>query len=187
MKALFVALMGSAALAAPAMAWDCGSKKNTAEVVTDVQLTKYGEKSDKKEKSAGNIVETAQAAGSFETLIAAAVAADLGETLAEGGPFTVFAPTDAAFAALPEGTIDTLLMPENKEMLAGILTFHVVPGEVFAADLVGKVTTVETVNGQTLTIDGTDGVTVNDVTVTNPDIEASNGVIHVIEGVLLPQ
>jgi len=186
MKALFVALMGSAALAAPAMAWDCGSKNKSAEVVTDVQLTKYGEKSDKKDEKV-NIVETAQAAGDFDTLIAAAVAADLGATLSESGPFTVFAPTDEAFAALPEGTLDTLLLPENKELLTGILTFHVVPGEYKASDLDGEVTTVETVNGQTLTIDGTDGVMVNNVTVTNPDVEASNGVIHVIDGVLLPQ
>jgi len=181
MKALIVALLGSAALATPAMAWDCGSKKN-ANVVTDVQLTKYGEKSEKK-----NIVETAQAAGSFETLITAAVAADLGETLAEGGPFTVFAPTDTAFAALPEGTLDTLLMEENQDQLAGILTFHVVPGEFKAEDLAGKVTTVETVNGQSVTIDGTDGVTVNDTNVISADVKASNGIIHVIDGVLLPQ
>jgi uncharacterized surface protein with fasciclin (FAS1) repeats len=185
MKALIVALLGSAALATPAMAWDCGSKKN-ANVVTDVQLTKYGETSEKKSYSK-NIVETAQAAGSFETLITAAVAADLGETLAEGGPFTVFAPTDTAFAALPEGTLDTLLMEENKDQLAGILTFHVVPGEFKAEDLAGKVTTVETVNGQSVTIDGTDGVTVNDTNVISADVKASNGIIHVIDGVLLPQ
>lgn len=126
----------------------------------------------------------------FSTLLAAVEAADLGATLSGEGPFTVFAPTNDAFAALPEGTLDTLLEPENQDQLAGILTYHVVPAEVMAADVMpGEVTTV---NGETFTIavDG-DVVTITDgagnvATVTQTDIEASNGVIHVIDTVLLP-
>lgn len=179
MKALIVALTSVAALASPAMAWDCGSKNKS---VAQVEATRFISN----EQHVGNIVETAQAAGSFETLIAAAVAADLGETLSEGGPFTVFAPTDNAFDALPAGTVDTLLKPKNKAQLAGILTYHVIPGEFKAEDLVGRISIFETVNGQTIEIDGRDGVSVNDINVIAADVEASNGVIHVIEGVLLP-
>ena len=130
-----------------------------------------------------DIVDTAVAAGSFETLVAAVTAADLEDTLKGEGPFTVFAPTDDAFALLPEGTVPTLL--ENIPQLTSVLTYHVVPGEVMAADLTDGMT-VTTVQGDTLTIGTTDGVTVNDVNVIEADIEASNGVIHVIDGVLLP-
>jgi uncharacterized surface protein with fasciclin (FAS1) repeats len=127
----------------------------------------------------------------FSTLLAAVGAAELGETLAGEGPYTVFAPTDDAFAALPEGTLDTLLDPENKDQLAGILTYHVLPGKVVAADVTsGEVTTV---NGATFTIsveDGgvyiTDGAG-NTAQVTTTDIVTSNGVIHVIDSVLLPE
>ena len=125
----------------------------------------------------------------FSTLLAAVEAAGLAETLSGEGPFTVFAPTDDAFAALPEGTLDTLLEPENKDQLASILTYHVVPAEVMAADVTaGEVTTV---NGATFTISTDDGVVITDgqgnqATVTQTDIEASNGVIHVIDAVLLP-
>ncbi len=131
-----------------------------------------------------DIVDTAIAADNFETLVAAVQAADLVDTLKGEGPFTVFAPLDEAFAALPEGTVEGLLA--DPEALASILTFHVVPGKVMAADLTdGMVAT--TVNGGDLTFAIGDAVTVNGITVTQTDIETSNGVIHVINGVLLPE
>ncbi len=137
---------------------------------------------------AADIVDTAIAAGSFKTLVAAVQAAGLVETLKSPGPFTVFAPTDAAFAALPAGTVETLLKPENKGKLVSILTYHVVPGKVMSADLLGKTIMPKTVEGQTLAIDATGGsVMVNDATVTTADIVADNGVIHVINKVLLPK
>ena len=144
------------------------------------------------EEAAQDIVDTAVAAGSFTTLAAALEAAELVETLKGDGPFTVFAPTDDAFAALPEGTVDTLL-EDPKGDLTDILTYHVVPGEVMAADVAGlDGQEVETVNGATFTVnvDG-DAVTLTDqagntVNVTETDIEASNGVIHVIDAVLMP-
>ncbi len=132
-----------------------------------------------------DIVETAAAAGSFETLLAAATAAGLVDTLKGDGPFTVFAPTDAAFAALPEGTVDTLLLPENKDQLVAILTYHVVPGKVMSTDLSDDMTAA-TVQGGDITIDLDDGVMVNDATVVSADIEAENGVIHVIDKVIMP-
>lgn len=136
-----------------------------------------------------NIVETAQEAGSFGTLLAAAQAAGLAGTLAEGGPFTVFAPTDDAFAALGEDTINDLLKPENKETLKSILLYHVVEGKVPASAVLGKSQSVATLNGQEIAVDGTGGgVEINgSATVTAPDVMASNGVIHVIDTVLLPE
>lgn len=133
-----------------------------------------------------DIVDTAVAAGNFKTLAAALQAAGLVETLKGAGPFTVFAPTDEAFAKLPAGTVEDLLKPENKDKLTAILTYHVVPGKVMAADVM-KVTEAATVNGKPLAIkaDG-GGVMVNEAKVTATDIEASNGVIHVIDGVVLP-
>jgi uncharacterized surface protein with fasciclin (FAS1) repeats len=133
-----------------------------------------------------DIVDIAAGAGTFNTLVAAVGAAGLVETLKSPGPFTVFAPTDDAFAALPAGTVDSLLLPENKDKLTAILTYHVVPGAVMSADLAGKRLNVATVNGETVHIDGTNGVTVNGATVVTADIVASNGVIHVIDSVLLP-
>lgn len=132
-----------------------------------------------------NIVETAVEAGSFKTLVAAVTAAGLAETLSGTGPFTVFAPTDEAFAKIPAETLTDLLKPENKEKLVGILTYHVVSGKVLAADA-AKLTEAATVNGQEIKIDATDGVKINDATVTTADVEASNGVIHIIDTVLLP-
>ncbi len=132
-----------------------------------------------------NIVEVADNAGTFKTLIAAVTAAGLADTLTGTGPFTVFAPTDDAFAKVPSATLSDLLKPENKEKLAGILTFHVVSGKVMAADA-AKLTSAPTVNGQNLKIDAASGVKVNDATVVTADIEASNGVIHVIDTVLMP-
>lgn len=151
----FLALTAVAALAAPAYAAD-----------TD-------------------IVDTAVGAGNFTTLVAAVQAAGLVDTLKGEGPFTVFAPTDDAFAALPAGTVEDLLKPENKEKLTAILTYHVVPGKVMSTDLTNdmKATTVQ---GGEITIMTEGGVKVNDANVTTADIEASNGVIHVIDKVIMP-
>lgn len=132
-----------------------------------------------------DIVDTAAAAGDFGTLLAAAEAAGLVDTLKSEGPFTVFAPTDAAFAALPEGTVETLLLPENKDQLTAILTYHVVAGKVMSTDLADD-TQAPTVNGDTIAIDLDNGVMIDDATVTTADIEASNGVIHVIDKVIMP-
>ena len=132
-----------------------------------------------------NLVETAIAAGSFNTLVAAVKAAGLVETLSGPGPFTVFAPTDEAFAKLPAETLTDLLKPENKQKLTDILTYHVVSGRVTAAD-VSKITEANTVNGQKIKVNATSGVKINDATVTTADVEASNGVIHIIDSVLLP-
>jgi uncharacterized surface protein with fasciclin (FAS1) repeats len=134
-----------------------------------------------------DIVDTAVAAGSFKTLAAALTAADLVTTLKGAGPFTVFAPTDAAFAKLPAGTLDTLLKPENKAMLQSILEYHVVSGKLLAADVV-KLTHATTLEGQDVTIAvANGGVTINAAKVITPDVLATNGVIHVIDTVLLPK
>ena len=134
-----------------------------------------------------DIVDTAAGAGSFNTLVAAVKAAGLVDTLKGTGPFTVFAPTDMAFAKLPAGTLDDLLKPENKAKLKGILTYHVVSGKVMAADVV-KLKTAKTVQGQDLTVkvEG-DTVTVDNAKVIKTDIACSNGVIHVIDTVVLPK
>jgi uncharacterized surface protein with fasciclin (FAS1) repeats len=121
----------------------------------------------------------------LKTLVAAIDAADLTDTLMTGGPFTIFAPTDEAFAELPEGTLETLLKPENKSQLAAILTYHVVPGKLMAVDVV-SLTSATTVNGQDVSIDVGDGVRVNDANVIRTDILANNGVIHTINKVMLP-
>lgn len=137
--------------------------------------------------SAADIVETAVDAGQFETLVAAVQAAELVEVLQGEGPFTVFAPTDEAFAALPEGTVEGLLEPANKDQLVAVLTYHVVPGLVMAKDAAGNTVELETVQGEMLTVDGTgDGVTVNGANVVSADVTADNGVIHVIDAVVLP-
>jgi uncharacterized surface protein with fasciclin (FAS1) repeats len=133
-----------------------------------------------------DIVDTAVEAGSFKTLVAAVKAADLVGTLKGDGPFTVFAPTDEAFAKLPKGTLEDLLKPENKAKLAGILTYHVVPGKVMAKDVVG-LTSAKTVQGQELKIDTKDGVKVDNAKVVKTDIACKNGVIHVIDTVVLPK
>ncbi len=132
----------------------------------------------------GTIVEVASANPDFSTLVAAVDAAGLVETLSGEGPFTVFAPTNEAFAALPEGLLDALLLPENKDALTSILTYHVVSGEVMAADVTaGDVATVE---GSTIAITTDGGVKVNDANVIATDVDASNGVIHVIDAVIVP-
>jgi uncharacterized surface protein with fasciclin (FAS1) repeats len=133
-----------------------------------------------------DIVDIAVGNGNFKTLVAAVQAAGLEDTLRGPGPFTVFAPTDAAFAALPAGTVEDLLKPENKATLVSILTYHVVPGAVTSDQLAGKRQDVATVQGTTVHIDGRSGVKVDKSTVTTADIIASNGVIHVIDKVLMP-
>ena len=134
-----------------------------------------------------DIVDTAVAAGTFKTLVAAVTAAGLVETLKGTGPFTVFAPSDEAFAKLPEGTVADLVKPENKAKLSAILTLHVMAGKVMAADVAGKKLEPASVNGENLHVDGTHGVTVNGAKVVTADIGCTNGVIHVIDTVLLPK
>ena len=133
-----------------------------------------------------DIVDTAVEAGAFNTLVAAVQAAGLVETLKSEGPFTVFAPTDEAFAALPAGTVETLLKPENKAQLIAILTYHVVSGKVMSGDLSNGMT-APTVQGSDITIMTEGGVTVNGANVVSADIETSNGVIHVIDAVIIPE
>lgn len=135
---------------------------------------------------ASSIVDVAKEAGTFNTLVAAVTAADLADTLSGDGPFTVFAPTDAAFAALPEGTVENLLKPENKADLIALLTYHVVAGKVMSTDLTNGMTP-ETVNGKTLTIMTKDSVKVDNAFVVTADIAADNGIIHVIDSVMLPK
>jgi len=134
-----------------------------------------------------DIVDTAVSAGSFTTLVAAVQAAGLVDTLKGDGPFTVFAPTNDAFAKLPAGTVESLLLPENKDQLVAVLTYHVVPGAVTSDQLAGQRLDVATVQGQTVHVNGTNGVKVNKSNVVAADIIASNGVIHVIDTVLLPK
>ncbi|MEL7029615.1 MAG: fasciclin domain-containing protein [Pseudomonadota bacterium] len=138
------------------------------------------------DKPKADIVDTAIAADGFNTLVAALQAADLVDTLKGEGPFTVFAPTDEAFAALPEGALDDLLKPENKDQLVAILTYHVVSGKYKSGDLAGQTLEVTTVQGTTVSIDATDGVKVDGANVVAADIKASNGVIHVIDAVITP-
>ena len=133
-----------------------------------------------------DIVDTAVGAGTFNTLVAAVGAADLVDVLKGDGPFTVFAPTDEAFAALPEGTVENLLLPENKEQLIAVLTYHVISGKVMSTDLQDDMMAA-TVQGSSVTIDLDNGVMVDGANVVAADIEATNGVIHVIDAVILPQ
>jgi uncharacterized surface protein with fasciclin (FAS1) repeats len=132
-----------------------------------------------------NIVEIASGNKDFSTLVAAVVAAGLADTLSGNGPFTVFAPTNEAFAKLPAGTVEELLKPENKAKLAGILTYHVVPGKVMAKDL-SNGQKAKTVNGQDVTVSTEHGVKIDTASVITADLEASNGVIHVIDSVIMP-
>lgn len=138
-------------------------------------------------KTLHDIVDTAVAAGSFKTLVAAVQAAGLVETLKGAGPFTVLAPSDDAFAKLPAGTVDDLVKPENKAKLTKILTHHVIAGRVMASDISGKTLEPTSVAGEPLHVDGTSGVVISGAKVTTADIECSNGVIHVIDSVILPK
>jgi transforming growth factor-beta-induced protein len=165
--------MTCAALASPAAAGTAKTHSTKDAVAAKAKVT--------------DIVSTAVAAGDFKTLAAALQAAGLVETLQGKGPFTVFAPTDAAFAKLPAGTVEELLKPENKQKLTSILTYHVVAGKVMAKDVVGM-TSAKTVNGQSLTVVAKDGkVSIDGATVIKADINCSNGVIHVIYSVVLPK
>lgn len=180
-------VISASLLAAPAFAEQCASKKDAHRVNASYTHAIAGEGYT---KASSDIVDTAIAAGSFSTLLAAAEAAGLVSALKGDGPLTVFAPTDEAFAALPAGTVETLLMPENKEALAGILKLHVIAGaKVKSTDLAGQQITASTLNGD-LEVDGTDGVVLtapgSSATVVAADVSASNGVIHVIDTVLLP-
>lgn len=137
-------------------------------------------------KAKKDIVDTAVEAGSFKTLAAALEAGGLIDALKSDGPFTVFAPTDEAFAKLPKGTVETLLKPENRDQLVAILKYHVVAGKVTAAQVV-KLDEAKTLNGKSVSIDASNGVKVNNANVVKADIHTSNGVIHVIDSVLLPK
>ena len=155
-------------------------------VAAAVQVAAAGNCKHAKDEGPKDIVDTAVAAETFKTLAAALTAADLIETLKGEGPFTVFAPTDDAFAKLPEGTVEELLKPENKAKLTAILTYHVISGRVLAADVV-KLSAAKTVQGSKARIHVKDGkVFVDDAQVTATDIEAANGVIHVIDSVIIP-
>ena len=172
----------AAGLAVSALAFSaCASDSNDAETLPTAEEAPVEEEAG----DAGTIVDVAVGAGSFETLVAAVTAADLVETLSSEGPFTVFAPTDEAFAALPDGLLDALLLPENKDALTAILTYHVLPAEVLAADVAaGDVTTVQ---GEDVTIAAEgDTLTIGGATIVDTDVEASNGVIHVIDAVMVP-
>jgi uncharacterized surface protein with fasciclin (FAS1) repeats len=135
---------------------------------------------------AQDIVDTAISAGQFGTLVAAVQAAELVDVLKGEGPFTVFAPTDEAFAALPEGTVENLLKPENRDQLVAVLTYHVVPGKIMSSDIAGKTAEVTTVQGSDISVNAMNGVMVDNASVITADIEADNGVIHVIDQVVLP-
>ena len=164
----------------------CGSSSTTASSSAPAAATSGAASSPAASSpaAAGTIVDVAAANADFTTLVAAVKAAGLADTLSGPGPFTVFAPTNEAFKALPAGLLDKLLKPENKAVLAKILTYHVLASKVMAADVKdGKVATVE---GGTITIDTMSGVKVNDAKVVTTDIAASNGVIHVIDKVLVP-
>ena len=163
----------------------CSSDSDGAAEETTAAATPSEEMTEEAVDETGTIVDVA-VANDFNTLVAAVTAADLGETLSGEGPFTVFAPTDDAFAALPEGLLDALLLPENKDTLTSILTYHVVAGEVTSDQVTEG--DVDTVQGEAIAITTPDGaVVLNDTaTVTAVDVDASNGVIHVIDGVLVP-
>ena len=173
MKALRRSAIAAVALAAALTLSACGS--DDMDTAAESQ-TEQG--------TLGTIVDVAVGAGNFGTLVAAVTAADLVETLSGEGPFTVFAPTDEAFAALPAGVLDALLLPENKAVLAQILTYHVVSGKVMAADVTDS--DVATVEGQTVKLSTMGGVTVNGAKVIQADVAADNGVIHAIDAVILP-
>ena len=173
MKKTIIAIAAASVLLLSACGSD-GSTSDTTVAAADEQMS----------TEVGNIVAVAQGNEDFSTLVAAITAAGLGEALSGEGPLTVFAPTNAAFEALPAGLLDKLLLPENKEVLAQILKYHVVAGKVMAADVAaGDVTTLE---GSTFTIATEGGVKVNTANVTATDVPASNGVIHIIDAVLVP-
>jgi uncharacterized surface protein with fasciclin (FAS1) repeats len=181
-----IRLAGAAAVAAALVLAGCGGTdtETEAEPTPTAEATQEAMETEAAMEEPGTIVEVAAANEDFSTLVAAVEAAGLVETLSGEGPFTVFAPTNEAFAALPEGVLDALLLPENKDTLTKILTYHVVAGEVTSDQITdGDVATVE---GQSVTLSTAEGVTVNGATVIAADVDASNGVIHVIDAVLIP-
>lgn len=183
-----IAGLAIAALLAGGVFWMMSSSDEDKETEKKTTSSQQETESDESmEEESSNIVELAQATDSLSTLVSAVVAADLVDTLAdESAEFTVFAPTNDAFAALPDGALDDLLLPENKADLAGVLTYHVVASKALSSDLTDG-QEITTVNGEKLTVSIVDGVVkINDATVVTADIEASNGVVHVIDGVLLP-
>jgi uncharacterized surface protein with fasciclin (FAS1) repeats len=174
----------AAAIAAALVLAACSSEAEDVAIEEPAVTEPAAPAEDEAAEELGTIVEIAVATDGFSTLVAALQAAGLVETLSSEGPFTVFAPTDEAFAALPEGLLEKLLLPENSDLLVKILTYHVVAGQVLAADVVdGDVATVE---GQNITLSTTTGVSVNGANVVLADVLASNGVIHVIDAVILP-
>ena len=174
MKKTIIALAAASVLLLSACGSDGSTSDTTVAAVDETEMS----------TEVGNIVEVAQGNEDFSTLVAAITAAGLGDALSGEGPFTVFAPTNAAFEALPAGLLEKLLLPENKEVLTKILTYHVVAAKVMAADVAaGDVTTLE---GSTFTLATEGGVKVNTANVTATDVPASNGVIHVIDAVLVP-
>jgi uncharacterized surface protein with fasciclin (FAS1) repeats len=177
MRRISIAALSVAALLTLSACSTAAEETSMAETTASAEATEEA-------ATTGTVVDVAVATDGFATLVAAVTAADLAETLSGMGPFTVFAPTDDAFAALPAGVLDALLLPENKEVLVKILTYHVVPASVLAADVTdGDVATVE---GQTVKLSTADGVTVNGAKVVTADVLASNGVIHAIDAVLVP-
>ncbi|WP_339739139.1 fasciclin domain-containing protein [uncultured Maricaulis sp.] len=172
MRLIALAAIAATAISAPALAGTPASAK----------MEHHGHHA----MDQADIVDTAIAAGQFGTLVAAVQAAGLVDTLKSDGPFTVFAPLDSAFAALPHGEVDRLLLPENQAELAGLLTYHVVAGRVTSDQLAGRTLSVETVEGASLVIDATDGVRVGNAQVVQADIMTSNGVIHVVDRVIIP-
>ena len=179
-----VVLLSAFIVGVPFLFSGCGSEPAPPE--NGEQPEQAAEQSADTAETPKDIMDTAVASGDFKTLVAAVQAAGLVDTLKGDGPFTVFAPTDAAFDTLPAGTLDELLKPENKDKLTAILTYHVVPGKVMAAEVVGM-DAAETVQGAEVAIRAEGGsVKVNDANVTATDIECSNGVIHVIDTVILP-
>jgi uncharacterized surface protein with fasciclin (FAS1) repeats len=185
-----IRLAGAAAVAAALVLTGCASGDDDDTTATDTEPTAEAteemtdEATDEDAGEPATIVEVAAGNDDFSTLVAAVEAGGLVETLSGDGPFTVFAPTNEAFEALPDGVLDALLLEENQDTLVKILTYHVVPGEVTSDQIAdGDVTTVE---GQAVTLSTEDGVTVNEATVVIPDVPASNGVIHAIDAVLIP-
>ena len=185
-----IRLAGAAAVAAALVLTGCASDDTDTDAATETEPTAEATEEAMETMEAeeaeepGTIVEVASSNEDFSTLVAAVDAAGLVETLNGEGPFTVFAPTNEAFEALPEGVLDALLLEENQEVLTSILTYHVVPGEVTSDQISdGDVATVE---GSTVTISTENGVMVNEATVVTPDVMASNGVIHVIDAVIIP-
>jgi uncharacterized surface protein with fasciclin (FAS1) repeats len=174
MKKTIIAMAAASVLLLTACGTDGSTADTTVAAADETEMT----------KEVGNIVEVAQGNADFSTLVAAVTAAGLGDALSGEGPLTVFAPTNAAFEALPAGLLEKLLLPENKEVLTKILTYHVVAAKVMAADVAaGDVTTLE---GSTFAVTTEGGVKVNTANVTATDVPASNGVIHVIDAVLVP-